>query len=554
MKKRSNFNIVFNLIGLIKPLIFIMILAIIMGVIGFLTSIFITVGGGYGLVYLLGDHQYFSLQTIITALIIFALVRGFLRYAEQASNHYIAFKLLALLRDKVFRQLRRLAPAKLDGKKKGDLIALITSDIELLEVFYAHTISPVAIALIVSLIMTFFIASFHWSLGLIAVVAYLLVGVAIPMLISKLGAKSGAKFRDEVGRLNTYYLDSIRGLQEVIQYNQKAKRLAHINQQTKNINKINYQLKKYEGLSIGLTNIVIFVMTSAVLLMSINLYQNNQTDLAGLLIPPIALISSFGPVVALANLSNNLLQTFASGERVLDLLDEKPLVNDITKQKDVTSGDLIFDDVSFKYNDEPYNVLDHYHLRMEENKITGIVGKSGSGKSTLLKLLMRFYEVNEGQILINEDNINNINTNSLKAYESLVAQDTYLFNESIEYNVKVANLKASREDVIKACKKASIHDFIMTLPDGYDTNVGELGDNLSGGEKQRLGVARAFLHQAQLIMLDEATSNLDSLNEAVILKALAAEKKRKTIILVSHRYSTMGIADDIIKMESGYES
>lgn len=554
MKKRSNFNIVFNLIGLIKPLIFIMILAIIMGVIGFLASIFITVGGGYGLVYLLGDHQYFSLQTIIIALLIFAFVRGFLRYAEQASNHYIAFKLLALLRDKVFRQLRRLAPAKLDGKKKGDLIALITSDIELLEVFYAHTISPVAIAVIVSLIMTFFIGNFHWSLGLMAVVAYLLVGVAIPVLISKLGAKSGANFRNEVGRLNTYYLDSIRGLQEVIQYNQKAKRLAHINQQTKNINKINYQLKKYEGLSVGLTNIVIFVMTSAVLLMSINLYQNNQVGLVGLLIPPIALVSSFGPVVALANLSNNLLQTFASGQRVLDLLDEQPLVNDITKQKDITSGDLVFDDVSFKYNDETHKVLDHFDLAMKENKITGIVGKSGSGKSTLLKLLMRFYEVDEGQILINEDNINNINTSSLKAYESLVAQDTYLFNESIEYNVKVANLKASREEVIKACKKASIHDFIMTLPDGYDTNVGELGDNLSGGERQRLGVARAFLHQSQLIMLDEATSNLDSLNEAVILKALAAEKKHKTIILVSHRYSTMGIADDIIKMESGYQS
>ena len=547
--KRSNLKIVGRLIGLVKPLLPLMLLAILMGVLGYLCSIFITIFGGYALLNLLGYTTPLGVSAVFACVIVFAVLRGALRYAEQYSNHNIAFRLLALIRDQVFRALRRLSPAKLEGRDKGNLISILTSDIELLEVFYAHTISPVVIAFVVSLLMVLFIGQFHWALALIALLGYLTVGVVLPVITSKLGRETGAQYRREFGGMNSYFLDSLRGLKEIIQYGQGRRRLTGIAQRTDSLGKKQKQLSRYEGLTVALTNGAILLFSVSMLFASAGLYAGGDIGFDGVLICTIAMMGSFGPVTALANLANNLLQTFASGNRVLDVLDEQPVVEEITGGADVLFEGAECRNLSFAYGEE--DILDRVSLSFPQNQIIGITGKSGSGKSTLLKLLMRFWDADSGKVELSGREVREINTSCLRRLESFVTQETQLFHDTIGNNVKVAKLDATHEEVVRACKKASIHDFILTLPNGYDTNVGELGDSLSGGERQRIGIARAFLHDAPFILLDEPTSNLDSLNEAVILKALREQSGGKTVVLVSHRKSTMGVADISYSVENG---
>ena len=489
-RRRSAIRIMGSLIGLVKPLIHIMMAAIILGTLGYLCAIFLTILAGQVIVHglLTGvagmmvpvDNMWLvstPVKTIITVMIIIAVLRGILHYMEQYCNHFIAFKLLAIIRHKVFAALRKLCPAKLEGCDKGNLISIITTDIELLEVFYAHTISPIAIATLTSIIMVIFIGRYHW------------------------------------------------------------------------------------------------------LALTIRLYDYGAMGFEGILTCTIAMMGSFGPVVALSSLSNNLNQTLASGERVLSLLEETPLVEEIpgdvetakisdteifkdeteehSNNQDVDSEarvDYAFagaaaENVIFAYEEE--TILDNYSLKLEPGKITGIHGASGSGKSTLLKLLMRFWDVQAGSVSVDGTDVRKIPTKHLRDMESYVTQETHLFHDSIANNIAIAKQGASREEIMEAAKKASIHDFIMTLPKGYDTEVGELGDTLSGGEKQRIGIARAFLHDSPLILLDEPTSNLDSLNEGIILKSLKESALKKTVVLVSHRVSTMNVADVVYEMENG---
>lgn len=549
MKKRSNFQIMGRLVGLVKPLIGFMILAIVMGVIGFLAAISITVFGGYAMLDVLQMSTPITLKTAVVCVIVFALVRGFLRYAEQACNHFIAFKLLALIRDKVFQALRRLCPAKLEGKDKGNLISVITSDIELLEVFYAHTISPIAIAICMAVIMTIWISCYHWLLGLIALVAYLVIGAVIPIVISKKTGDSGMVFRSKSGELSSYVLDSLRGLKESIQYGTGEQRLEQLNQRTDQLSKEEAKMKRRTGQNMAVTNTAILVFDLVMLLVAALLYHNQMVAFDGVLIPVVAMMSSFGPVVALANLGSTLQNTFAAGNRVLDILDESPVVEEITGKQEINFQGAEVKQVTFSYGNE--TILSNLNLQIPQHQVTGIVGKSGSGKSTLLKLMMRFWKVQQGEIAISGKQIDQINTTNLREMESFVTQETHLFHDSIENNIRIAKLDATQEEIVAACKKASIHEFIMSLPNGYQTNVGELGDTLSGGEKQRIGLARAFLHDAPLILLDEPTSNLDSLNEAVILKSLHEERQDKTVVLVSHRESTMGIANKVYSVEHG---
>ena len=545
--KRSNLNIVTRLSGLVKPLSGYMVLAILMGLIGHLCATFITVLGGAAVLDLLGANQGAALTTIFILLGLFALVRGFLRYAEQGCNHFIAFKLLALLRDKVFTALRRLCPAKLDGRNKGDLISLITSDIELLEVFYAHTISPVCIATLFTIIMVCFIGSFHWALGLLALAAYLTVGVLIPVVTSKMSGDDGMQFRGRTGVLAGFVLDSLRGLPEIIQYGQGENRMEQMNRQSAALAGQESHMKQMTSWNTAITNFVILLFDMAMLFASASL-----GDFAGTLLPTLALMSSFGPVIALAALGATLQQTFAAGNRVLDILDETPVAEEVTGKPEVSFTGAKADHVSFAYADE--KILDDFSLDIPKNKIVGVVGKSGGGKSTLLKLLMRFWQVQQGQMLVSGRSVEDINTTNLRQMESFVTQETYLFHDTIRNNLRVAKWNATDEELVEACKKASVHDFICKLPQGYDTQVDELGDSLSGGERQRLGLARAFLHEAQLMLLDEPTSNLDSLNEAVILRSLHQCCKDKTVVLVSHRQSTMGIADVVCTVEQGRNS
>lgn len=539
-----------KLIKLVKPLTPFMILAVLMGFAGNMSATFITVLGGYAVLNVLGYNTLIAIKSIFAVIAVLALLRGILRYAEQSCNHFIAFKILAVIRDKVFKSLRKLAPAKLECKEKGNLISVITSDTELLEVFYAHTISPMAIAFIFCLFMVMFIGRYHWVLGLVALGAYLTIGVVVPVIISKKSKNYAGEFRKESGDLSSYVLDGLRGLNETIQYGAGNDRLNEINKKTKKLSDKENDLKKITGKNIAITNTLILFFDIAMLLISTLLYIKSIIGFNAVLISTIALMSSFGPTVALANLGSTLQNTFASGNRVLDILEEKPKVNEIFgKPKMRIFNGAKVSNVTFSYQEE--NILDDFTVEFPKNKIVGIVGKSGSGKSTLLKLLMNFWNVDKGYIEISNTLLKNINTEDLRNTESYMTQETYLFHDSIANNLRIAKQDATDEEMFTACKKASIHDFIINLPNGYDTNVGELGDALSGGERQRIGLAMAFLHNAPFVLLDEPTSNLDSLNEAIILKSLGEESDEKTVVLVSHRKSTMKIADCVYSVENG---
>ena len=569
-KRRSAIQIMGSLIGLVKPLLHIMLAAIILGTLGYLCAIFLTILAGQVIVHglLTGvagmivpvDNMWLvftPVKTIITVMIVIAVLRGILHYVEQYCNHFIAFKLLAIIRHKVFAALRKLCPAKLEGRDKGNLISIITTDIELLEVFYAHTISPIAIATLTSIIMVIFIGRYHWLAGVLALAAYLIVGVAIPMWNGKRGSQKGMEFRTNFGELNSFVLDSLRGLDETIQYGQGEKRKEQMSERSKNLAGMQESLSKMEGSQRSFTNMVILLASFGMLALTIWLYAKGEVGFEGILTCTIAMMGSFGPVVALSSLSNNLNQTLASGERVLSLLEETPLVEEIPGDVETSGAESMeyeftgaeAENVTFAYGEEV--ILDNYSLKLQPGKITGIHGASGSGKSTLLKLLMRFWDVQDGSVSVDGTDVRKIPTKHLRDMESYVTQETHLFHDSIANNIAIAKPGASREEIMEAAKKASIHDFIMTLPKGYDTEVGELGDTLSGGEKQRIGIARAFLHECPLILLDEPTSNLDSLNEGIILKSLKESAKKKTVVLVSHRVSTMNVADVVYEMQNG---
>ena len=546
-RNRSGFAVMAGLIGMIKPMLGIMFLAVLMGCIGNLMATFITVLGGYGLLTVTGYYGKMSLTLIITLMAVFAVLRGVLRYAEQACNHFIAFKLLARIRHQVFTALRKLSPAKLDGSEKGNLISIITSDIELLEVFYAHTISPIAITFITSVVMCIYLGSMSVVFAVIAFCLYLIVGVLIPLWNGRRGSAYGKNYRDSFGKLNTTVLDNLYGLEETIQYERQRERMKVMSEQTDALERVNRTLKNQEKTQRILTDWVI--LASGVVMACAGSYLTERGAIAGYqaVTAVIAMMSSFGPTAALSALSNNLNQTLACGNRVLNLLEEEPAVCDVEVGTEFVSGDITCEQVDFSYGKEP--ILSDFTQVFAKNKIHGILGKSGCGKSTLLKLLMRFYETGGGNIRYGVDNVNAINTESLRKHIAYVTQETFLFHDTIENNIKVAKADATREEVIGAAKKASVHEFICSLPNGYETNVAELGSSLSGGERQRIGIARAFLHDCEVILLDEPTSNIDSLNEGMILKSLQAEKEEKTILLVSHRRSTMGIADEMTVFE-----
>jgi hypothetical protein len=546
IKRRSSIKIMGKMIGLVKPLAHIMTAAVLLGILGYLCAIFLTITAGKGLLLAMKGVK---IKNYLIALVILAVMRGMLHYAEQYCNHFIAFKLLAIIRHKVFAALRKLCPAKLEGKEKGNLISIITTDIELLEVFYAHTISPIMIAILTSLIMIIFIGNFHVYAGIFALCAYLLVGCVIPLWNGKNGGQKGMEFRSGFGSLNSFVLESLRGIDETIQYGQGEKRKEQMSQKSIELGILQKDLNRMEAMQRAITNLVILTCSFGIFFLMFHLYQKGNVTFDQMILATIAMMGSFGPVTALSSLSNNLNQTLASGERVLSLLEETPMVEEL-------EGEQLFDfegasvcNVTFSYDKEV--ILKDCNINMEQGKVIGIYGKSGCGKSTLLKLLMRFWDVDQGKVMISDQNIKEIPTQTLRNTQSYVTQETELFHDSIANNIAIGKTGASREEIIQAAKKASIHEMITSLPNGYDTEVGELGDTLSGGEKQRIGIARAFLHDAPMLLLDEPTSNLDSLNEGIILKSLEQESTGKTIVLVSHRESTMGIADKVINMEAG---
>ena len=548
--RKNGFVVMGHLLKLVTPLAHIMAFTITMGTLGFLAAIFIMVLGAMGLVNLLNFDTHLSFSGILTALIVLAVARGALRYLEQMSGHYIAFKLLALLRDKVFSSLRRLAFVKLQDKQAGQLVSLVTNDIELLEVFYAHTIAPIMIAFFTSAILLLVFGHLSGWFVVVALAAYLTVGVILPIITTKLAREEGRRYRELVGEMNDFFLDSVRGMKEIQLFGYAKQRLDEIQQRSQKIDTAFERIKDQEAKVRVYTEVAVSAFNIIMLFTGLILFSLDKIDFSAFLIGVILLMSSYGPVIALSNLSSNLLQTLASGERVLSLLAEEPELKDVESAVDLKEVSRIdVENVSFAYGEE--QILSDVSLSVKKGEILGIHGRSGSGKSTLLKLLMRFYDPKSGSIKINGESLPNINTRSLRDNMAYITQQTYIFNETIEENIRLARRDATLEEIMEAAKKASIHDFILSLPEGYQTKMTELGGNLSDGEKQRIGIARAFLHNAPIILLDEPTSNLDSLNEAMILKSLLNVKAEKLIILVSHRQSTMAICDQVIGIENG---
>lgn len=549
--RRSGIKIMASLMMLLGSLAYIILLAVLNGSLGFLCAMGVTLMGAIGVAKALGESICLSYAAIMTLTIIFGVLRGILRYLEQYANHYIAFRLLAVLRDKIFASLRILCPAKLENRKKGSMIAMITSDIETLEVFYAHTISPICIAVLVSLCVTMFVGVYtSWILAMIALTGYVVVGILVPVIFSGKLKESGVAYREEFSSFNAYFLDSIKGIRDIVLNNAGEKRKKEVNARSGKLLKEIKTMKHYSVKASAVTELCVSLFIFLTLLAGVMLVIQEELSIGKMVIGVAAVFGSFGPVIAISALPGNLTQTFASGDRVLNLLEEKPVVMPITSGKTIAYEKLLVDNVSFSYEKEL--ILKEVCMHAQKGEIVGIVGESGCGKSTLLKLLLRFWKKTDGKIFYNDTEIENITTDSLYDNVTMVSQNTYLFDTTIEENLRIAKQDATMQEMEDACKMASIHDFIMSLPNGYQTKVGALGDNLSAGEKQRIGLARAFLRGSELILLDEPTSNVDSINEGVILSALKAQKQKKSIILVSHRESTMAIADRVYRIKGGF--
>jgi len=538
------------MLGLVRPLSGFMVISVLCGVAGFCCATFLPVLAVWeACSIVLRQEPPLPLGVCLGTLALMALLRGILRYAEQICNHYIAFKLLAHIRSEVFASLRRLAPARLSGVDRGSLISTLTSDIELLEVFFAHTISPVCIAALMLVVMVAFTGSFAWQLGLVMLVAQLVVGAVVPIMVFRVSGNGGRVVRDRAAGLSTFVLDGLRGLTEVLQFDVGASRLRTLDERSRRLAGAQRAVSAVGSTGSAAADAAIAAFSLAELLVGVNLHMAGVVDASAVAISAAAMLGSFGPAVALASLGSTLQGTLAAAHRVIDVLEEEPVVEEVSEGDTISFGGAAAKNASFSYGRK--RILDNVTVEIPKGSIVGIAGKSGSGKSTLCRLMMRFWDVDRGQISISDQRIDTIRTDNLRDMEALVEQDTYLFHQSIRDNLLIAKPHAIQSELDAACRAASIYDFIMGLPEGYDAEVGELGDTLSGGERQRLGLARAFLHDAPLLILDEPTSNLDSLNEGIILCSLDRQRRKRTVLLVSHRASTMAVADRVFSMDSG---
>ena len=550
--RRSGIKIMSSLILLLGSLSYIMILAVINGSAGFICAIGVTLMGAVGAAKAIGEPIALSYGAIAAAAVGCGALRGLLRYFEQYSNHYIAFRLLAVLRDRIFSALRVLCPAKLETKQKGAIITMITSDIETLEVFYAHTVSPVCIAVIVSLCVTIFVWRIsHPLLALAALCGYVTVGVLLPILSSGRLKASGVRYRAGFSSFSAFFLDSIKGVKEIVLYGAGEEREKEVDRRSDQLLEETKRMKRDTSAAAAATELCVSLFIILSLAAGIYLVARGALTPGRMLIGVTAIFGSFGPVIAISALPGNLTQTLASGDRVLDLLSEQPAVTPVKNGRRFDFDRLDVRNLDFSYDGDA-RILSDICMHARRGEIIGIIGRSGCGKSTLLKLLLRFWRKSGGEIAYNDTDIEEIDSESLLDNVTLVSQTTYLFDETIEDNLLMARPGASRAELEEACRMASVHDLIMSLPDGYRTRVGALGSGLSAGEKQRIGIARAFLRGSGLILLDEPTSNVDSINEGIILKALRDQKDKKAIILVSHRESTMAIADRIYRIEEGH--
>lgn len=562
--RRSAPSIMWRMMGLMRPLAGWLVLAVALGSIGMLTAAFVPAFGAFGLMAALGHNALgLGLVAACAACAVCGITRGPLHYGEQLCNHYIAFRLLAHIRDLVFGALRQLAPAKLEGRGKGELVSLVTSDIELLEVFYAHTISPIAIALVCTAVFEGFLLAVSPELAGIALVAYAVLGVLLPLVSAKACGTTGRQSREGAGKLGAFVLDSLRGASETIQFAGGADRSRALGELTEQVGAVDARLKRRQAASEA-ADALILVANLVMLGRALQLVAAGTIDFAAAFVAVFTFVSSFGSVMAVSRLGASLQETLASGARVLDLLDEQPQCAEVTDGQNVEFAGAAAEHVSFSYvggagaddagqaagETAASLILDDVTCTFAPGTMTCIMGRSGSGKSTLLKLLMRFWDPTAGAITVSGVDARRINTASLRSHEAYMTQDTHLFCGTVRENLLVARADATDAELLDACQSASLTALIDRLPQGLDTPVAELGDSLSGGERQRIGLARIFLNDAPFILLDEPTSALDALNEAAVMQAVDELKRRgKTIVLVSHRASTCAFADRSLSVE-----
>ena len=565
--RRSAPSIMWRMMGLVRPLAGWLVLAVALGSIGMLTAAFVPAFGAFGLMAALGHNALgLGLVGACAACAVCGIARGPLHYGEQLCNHYIAFRLLAHIRDLVFGALRQLAPAKLEGRGKGELVSLVTSDIELLEVFYAHTISPIAIALVCTAVFEGFLLTVSPELAGIALVAYAVLGVLLPLVSAKACGTTGRQSREGAGKLGAFVLDSLRGASETIQFAGGTDRSRALGELTEHVGAVDARLKRRQAASEAAADALILVANLVMLGRALQLVAAGVIDVAAAFVAVFTFVSSFGSVMAVSRLGASLQETLASGARVLDLLDEQPQCAEVADGQDVEFAGAAAEHVSFSYaggasagdagqvagETAASLILDDVTCTFAPGTMTCIMGRSGSGKSTLLKLLMRFWDPTAGTITVSDVDARRINTASLRGHEAYMTQDTHLFCGTVRENLLVARADATDAELLDACQSASLTALIDRLPQGLDTPVAELGDSLSGGERQRIGLARIFLNDAPFILLDEPTSALDALNEAAVMQAVDELKRRgKTIVLVSHRASTCAFADRSLSVEHG---
>lgn len=566
--RKSPFLIMLNLTKLLKNVWKFIAIAVSTGVVGFIFSFGITLLGTYAILAILpvtknGLKNIFlgnlSSQAYFYGMAFYGFFRAILYYLEQYCNHYIAFHILAEIRVKLFSVMRKLAPAKMEIKNHGNMVSILTADIELLEVFYAHTISPIIIAFFTSLILFIYFLHLQPIYAFYMLASQFLIGIAIPNFANKRASSAGIETRNKLGNLNGDFLDTLKGVREIIQYSQGRIFAKKINDLTLSLGKNQKDLRNKMAEVQMITDSAIIFVSIMQLFLSFFLISKNLVSIEAAILAGALQVGSFAPYINLANLGNILSQTFASGERVLNLMEEKPAVieNSTKIQKlnsDISNEEkhlISIKNLSFGYESSNDKVLENINLDIKKGQLIGIMGKSGCGKSTLLKLLMRFWDCNSGEIKIASTNIKDLTLINLHKKFNYMTQSTNLFIGNLRDNLLIAKPDASDEEIYVALKKAAFYDYVISLPQKLDSVVEEGGKNFSGGEKQRIGLARSFLANREIFLLDEPTSNLDIQNEAIILKSLVEEAKNKTVILVSHKESTLSICDKIYKMTKG---
>ncbi|EJH4942307.1 ABC transporter ATP-binding protein [Listeria monocytogenes] len=540
----SEWTVIRWLLKFVKPLRGKMILAILLGIISNLSVILISLIGAYGILAVI-LAQPLNPYKWLFVMVGCGVLRGVARYLEQYLNHDIAFRLLAIIRERIFSTLRKLGPARLSGKKSGDLITAITSDVEALEVFFAHTISPVFIALGTTIATVGFLGMYDTGLALILLLGQILVGVVLPMISYKRNKKIGTAYQTEFVGLNQTVMENIASLQDVFQFKLGEARLANLTDRGEKLNK-QYQKRLRQGSELQILGEWVLIGTATLILVLGSFWQ---LPLETILIGTVLSLSSFGSVLALNALGTALLTTFASGKRLYALTEEKPVVtfNGPLELTDFESAEL--NKVCFSH-DGKQAILSGLSLDLPKGKWLGIGGESGSGKSTLVKLLMRYWDP-DGEVNLNNQPLPKITESSLHQLEGVMEQSTFLFEDTIGNNIRLGKKAATLDEVKKAARKAAIDKWIETLPEGYDTKIGGQARNLSDGERQRIGLARLFLHNAPLLLLDEPTSNLDYINEQAILNTLRSEIQDKTVLVISHRKTTLDLAEEQWLLENG---